>query len=109
MYLPGPRIPWDGLTMATTTFPGELLRPGDDEYDEARKVWNGAIDRRPALIARCTSAADVAAALRLGRERDLELAVRGGGHSIAGLSVCDDGLVIDLSPMRAIEVDPDAR
>ncbi len=95
--------------MATTTFQGELIRPGDEQYDEARKVWNGAIDRRPALIARCGSAADVAAALRLGRERDLPVAVRGGGHSIAGWSVNDDGLVIDLSPMREIEVDPHAR
>ncbi len=93
--------------MATTTFQGELLRPGDQEYDEARKVWNGAIDRRPAMIARCASAADVAAALHLGR--DLDLAVRGGGHSIAGWCVNDDGLVIDLSPMRAIDVDPEAR
>jgi FAD/FMN-containing dehydrogenase len=95
--------------MLTATFHGELLRPGDDHYDDARKVWNGSIDRRPALIARCTSAADVAAALRLGRERDLPLAVRGGGHSIAGWSVIDHGLVIDLSPMRAIEVDPKTR
>jgi FAD/FMN-containing dehydrogenase len=107
MDLPDPPDPWDGGLMATTTF--ELLRPGDHEYDEARKVWNGAIDRRPALIARCATAADVAAALRLGREHDLPIAVRGGGHSIAGLCVNDDGLVIDLSPMRAIEVDPDKR
>ncbi len=95
--------------MATATFHGELLRPGDEPYDEARRVWNGAIDRRPALIARCGGAADVAAALELARERELQVAVRGGGHSIAGWSVCDDGLVIDLSPLRAIEVDADAR
>jgi FAD/FMN-containing dehydrogenase len=107
MDLPGPPDPWDGEPMATTTF--ELLRPGDHEYDEARKVWNGAIDRQPALIARCSSPADVAFALRLGRELDLPLAVRGGGHSVAGLCVNDDGLVIDLSPMRAIEVDPHTR
>ena len=95
--------------MATTTFQGELLRPGDREYDEARKVWNGAIDRRPALIARCAAAADVTTALDLARERELQVAVRGGGHSIAGFSVCDDGLVIDLSPLRGIAVDPGAR
>ena len=95
--------------MATATFEGQLIRPGDPRYDEARAVWNGAIDRRPAIVARCRDAADVGAAIRLARERGLPVAVRGGGHSIGGLSVCDGGLVVDLSPMRAIAVDPAAR
>jgi FAD/FMN-containing dehydrogenase len=86
-----------------------MLAPGDAGYDEARKVWNGAIDRRPALIARCRDDADVAAALLHAREHDLRVAVRGGGHGVAGLAVCDDGLVVDLSPMRAVAVDPAAR
>ncbi len=90
-------------------FAGELIGPGDDRYDDARRVWNGAIDRRPALIARCTGARDVAAAIRLARERDLPVAVRGGGHGVAGLAVCDGGVVVDLSPMRAIAVDARAR
>jgi FAD/FMN-containing dehydrogenase len=95
--------------MATTTFSGELVAPTDPAYDDARAIWNGAIDRRPALIARCRGAHDVAAALRLARERDLRVAVRGGGHGVAGLAVNDGGLVIDLSPMKAIAVDPRAR
>ena len=95
--------------MATTTFSGELLAPSDSDYDEARKIWNGAIDRRPALIARCRDARDVAAALRLARERDLQIAVHGGGHGVAGLAVNDGGLVIDLSSMKAIAVDAQAR
>ncbi len=95
--------------MATTTFSGELLAPNDRSYDEARAIWNGAIDRRPALIARCGDAHDVAAALRLARERDLQIAVRGGGHGVAGMAVNDGGLVIDLTPMKAIAVDPQAR
>jgi FAD/FMN-containing dehydrogenase len=89
----------------TTTFRGELLAPGDAAYDAARAIWNGAIDRRPALIARCQDAHDVAAALRLARERGLQVAVRGGGHGVGGLALCDDGLVIDLSPMKGIAVD----
>src|ERR671936_959570 len=97
------------MTTTATGFQGELLAPGDERYDEARKVWNGAIDRRPALIARCRGAGDVAAALRHAREHDLRVAVRGGGHGVAGLAVCDDGLVVDLSPMRAIDVDPAAQ
>jgi FAD/FMN-containing dehydrogenase len=89
-----------------TRFRGALLRPGEEGYDEARRVWNGAIDRRPALIARCAGADDVAEAVRFARERDLVVSVRGGGHSIAGHSVCDGGLMIDLSLMRSVRVDP---
>jgi FAD/FMN-containing dehydrogenase len=90
-------------------FRGALLRPGEEGYDEARRVWNGAIDRRPALIARCAGADDVNEALRFAREQDLLIAVRGGGHSVAGHGVCDGGIVIDLSLMKAVRVDPGAR
>ena len=88
---------------------GELLRPDDPAHDEHRRVWNGSIDRVPALIARCTGVADVIAAVRFARQSGLAVAVRGGGHSFPGLSVCDGGLVIDLSPMKGIRVDPEAR
>ena len=91
------------------SFAGALVRPEDPAYDEARKVWNGSIDRRPALIARCAGVADVVAAVGLARRTGVTAAVRGGGHSFPGLSVCDDGLVIDLSGMKSIAVDPDAR
>ncbi len=85
---------------------GQVLAPGDPGYDSARKVWNGHIDRHPALIARCSGPADVTAAVRFAREHDLLAAVRGGGHSVAGHAVCDDGIVIDLSPMTGARVDP---
>ncbi len=85
------------------------MPPGDPGYEEARRVWNGAIDRRPALIARCRDAADVVAAVRFAREQDLLVAVRGGGHNVAGTAVCDDGLVIDLSLMKELYVDPARR
>jgi FAD/FMN-containing dehydrogenase len=88
---------------------GELLRPGDGDYERARKVWNGMIDKHPALIARCTGVADVIAAVQFAREYDLLTAVRGGGHSLPGFSVCDDGLVIDLSRLKGIHVDPAQR
>jgi hypothetical protein len=90
-------------------FRGALLRPGEEGYDEARRVWNGAIDRRPALIARCAGADDVVEAVRFAREGELPLSVRGGGHAVAGHAVCDGGVMVDLSLMKAITVDPDAR
>jgi hypothetical protein len=92
-----------------TRFRGALLRPGEEGYDEARRVWNGAIDRRPALIARCAGADDVVEAVRFAREHDLPVSVRGGGHSVAGHGVCEAGLMIDLSLMKAVRVDPAAR
>src|SRR5215510_1998039 len=85
---------------------GELLLPGDDRYEETRKVWNGMIDKRPALIARCAGVADVTAAVTFARDHRLLVSVRGGGHSVAGKAVCDGGLMIDLSRMRRVQVDP---
>lgn len=92
-----------------TRFRGGVVRPGDPSYEEDRRVWNGSIDRRPALIARCAGTADVIDAVRFGRASGLDVAVRSGGHSFPGLSVVDDGLVIDLSSMRGVRVDPVAR
>lgn len=88
---------------------GEVLQPGDDGYDEARSVWNAMIDKEPAAIARCTGAADVITAVDYARESDLLLSVKGGGHNVAGKAVCDDGLMIDLSPINSVRVDPDAQ
>jgi FAD/FMN-containing dehydrogenase len=88
---------------------GHLLHAGEDGYDEARKIWNGMFDRRPALIARCAGAADVVSAVNFARDNRLQVAVRGGGHSFPGHSVCDGGLVIDLSPMKGVRVDSAAR
>jgi FAD/FMN-containing dehydrogenase len=85
---------------------GELIRPGDATYDDARAIWNGAHDARPAVIARCANADDVRHAIGFARSEGLDVAVRGGGHSIPGFSSCDGGIVIDLSPMKGIEVDP---
>ena len=84
---------------------GQVLPPGDSDYDTARIVWNGMIDRRPALIARCADAGDVIAAVRFARQHDLLVSVRGGGHNVAGNAVCDGGLMIDLSAMKNIRVD----
>ncbi|MEQ1800792.1 MAG: FAD-binding oxidoreductase [Gammaproteobacteria bacterium] len=88
---------------------GPVLLPGQDGYDRARQVWNGMIDRRPALIARCSGATDVARSVQFARANDLLVAVRSGGHSTSGQSVCDGGLMIDLSEMRGVRVDPGSR
>jgi FAD/FMN-containing dehydrogenase len=90
-------------------FSGEALAAGDPGYEMARRIHNGLIDRQPTVIARCTNAADVALAVGFGREQELELSVRGGGHNVAGKAVTDGGLMIDLSPMKGVEVDPRAR
>ncbi|WP_406350170.1 FAD-binding oxidoreductase [Streptomyces sp. NBC_00658] len=92
-----------------TGFKGQLIGPDDAGYDEARSVYNAMIDRRPALVARCTSAEDVSHVIGFARDHGLPLAVRGGGHHGAGLGTCDDGVVLDLSPLKDIEVDPKAR
>ena len=88
---------------------GPVIDPADPDYDEARRVWNGDIDRRPAMIARCASAADVVAAVTFAAEHDLEITVRGGAHSTSGESVTDHGLMIDLSQLNQVSVDPQAK
>jgi FAD/FMN-containing dehydrogenase len=98
-----------GIAELKTGFGGELILPTDPGYDSARKIWNGMVDRRPALIARCATTTDVVRAVAFARDQPLPLAVRGGGHNIAGSAVCDDGVVVDLSMMRVAHVDTDAR
>ena len=88
---------------------GPVIVPGDSGFDEARRVWNAGIDRRPLMIARCASAADVVAAIGFARGDRLEVSVRGGAHSVAGMAVCDDGLMVDLSLLNTVTVDPEAR
>src|SRR5690242_16310255 len=88
---------------------GTVARPGDDDFDRERSIWNGAHDRHPALIALCAGVADVIRTVDLARSEGLSLAVRGGGHSIPGFSTVDDGIVLDLSRMRGIRVDPARR
>jgi FAD/FMN-containing dehydrogenase len=97
------------MTLTTARIPGfrgDLIDADHDGYDEARAVWNGRVDRRPGLVARCRDADDVGAAVRFAGAHDIEIAVRGGGHNVAGTAVCDDGIVVDLSSMREVWVDP---
>jgi FAD binding domain/Berberine and berberine like len=98
-----------GIDELATSFRGALIRAGDHEYDDERRIWNASIDRRPALIARCAGVADVISAVRFAREHQQLVAVRSGGHSYPGLGLCDGGVVIDLGQMKGIRVDPSAR
>jgi len=102
-------MPAQSIDQLRSSFRGELIQPADAGYESARKVYNGMIDKRPRLIARCVDVADVMAAVNYGRENGLLTAIRGGGHNGAGLGTCDDGLVIDLSRMKGIRVDPAAK
>ena len=104
-----PSIDESSLNDLRSSFRGQLIRPADTDYDSSRKIWNGSIDRRPALIARCTGVSDVQSAVRFAREHELLTAVRGGGHSFPGLSLCDGGIVVDLGGMKRIHVDAEAR
>src|SRR5205807_4162645 len=88
---------------------GELIEPGDEAYEEARQVRNGMIQRRPQVIVRPQTVEDIVAAVNYGRDAGVDLAIRGGGHSVPGYGTCDDGVVIDMSTMREVEVDPDKR
>jgi FAD/FMN-containing dehydrogenase len=108
---PGPDVTLDGNAIEAfrSRLRGPLLRPGDPVYDDARAVWNGMIDRRPAVVVRCLGVADVVAAVAFARERGVPLTVKGGGHNIAGLSVADGAITLDLSLMRGVRVDPEAR
>jgi FAD/FMN-containing dehydrogenase len=90
-------------------FQGRLIGPDDGDYDEARKIWNGVIDKRPALIAQCAGTSDVVAAVNFAREKGLAVAIRGGGHNVSGNATCDDGIVIDLRPMKGVSVGSDRR
>src|SRR6266487_76824 len=99
----------EGIGELRTGIEGPVITPADPGFDDGRRVWNAGIDRRPAVIARCASAADVVAATGYAREHGLEVAVRGGAHNPAGTAVCDDGLMIDLSLMNTVEVDPLSR
>jgi FAD/FMN-containing dehydrogenase len=102
-------VPHPGRRKRAGRFSGQLLRPGDSEYDEVRRVHNGRVDKRPELIARCRGTADIVEAVHLARALGLEAAVRGGGHGVAGHATIDGGLMIDLSPMKGIHVDPATR
>jgi len=97
----------DAIQIDEAAFRRGVVRPGDPDYDLHRKIWNGSFDKHPAVIVRCAGVSDVIAAVKLGRASGLPVAVRSGGHSFPGLSVADDALMIDLSPMKGVRVDPE--
>jgi FAD/FMN-containing dehydrogenase len=107
--LPDARLDEAAVEQFRKGFAGPLHRPADERYEEVRAIWNGAIRRRPALIARCTGTADVLAALRFARDQRLEISVRGGGHAVAGHALCEGGVLIDLSQIASVRVDPESR
>src|SRR6266540_7486164 len=97
----------DAIEIDEAGFRGDVVRPGDPEYDMHRKIWNGSFDKHPAVIVRCAGVSDVIAAVKFGQESGLPVAVRSGGHSFPGLSVADDALLIDLASMKGVRVDPE--
>jgi FAD/FMN-containing dehydrogenase len=107
--MPVSSVAIDSPTVLAERLTGDIIAPGHPQYEEARSVWNGMIDKRPALIVRCADADDVTTAVRFARERELPLAVRGGGHNVAGTATCDDGLVVDLSALRGVRIDDSGR
>jgi FAD/FMN-containing dehydrogenase len=109
MALPGSSVAANGVEQLRSQLRGPLLRAGEAGYDDARSIWNAMIDRRPALIARCLGVADVVACVNFAREHNLGLSVKGGGHNIAGLAVCEGGLMLDMSLMRGVWVDAAGR
>ena len=99
----------DSIAELKRSLRGRLIQPGDADYDEARKVYNGMIHKKPRLIARCADVADVIRSVNFARDNNLLVSIRGGGHNAGGLGICDDGLVIDLAPIKYTRVDPSAR
>jgi FAD/FMN-containing dehydrogenase len=105
----GVRIGTDLIDEFAVGLAGRLVRPADADYDEARRIWNAAIDRHPGLVSRCLGVADVIQAVKFAARNDLLVAVRGGGHNVAGRALCDNGIVVDLSAMRGVLVEPKTR
>src|SRR6202035_926419 len=106
---PMPKLDDNSVKDLKAKLRGRIIEPADKDYDDARKVYNAMIHKKPRLIVRCADVADVIASVNFAREKELLLAVRSGGHNAAGLGICDDGLVIDLAPIKYTRVDPSAR